>query len=320
MKHSFFLFFLFACCIPVSASADVVDRAVAIVNDDVITLSEVNELGEPYFAEAREKARPEELPRALEQIRASIIEQLIEKQLMLQEAQKNNLTISEQEVEQAFQRILDTNHITEKELSKELESTHLTLQGYKEGLHDQILSSKLVNYAVRSKVLIPDSQLEEYYNREYAQQGAGSGYYLLQIGIDWQHAGIAPEEARQNIEEAHAKALQGEDFSSLAREYSNLPSATDNGDLGLFQADEMAPYMRTPVMTLKPGEISTIVETPSTYQFFKLLSLQKGTITSQVPFAEVKEEIHEKLYQEELEKRYKDWLEGMKEKAYIRIL
>ena len=114
--------------------------------------------------------------------------------------------------------------------------------------------------------------------------------------------------------------LQGDDFGELARQHSDLPSASDGGDLGVFQLNEMALFMRDAVRNLKPGKISEIVQTDSDYQFFKLVSSQEGQIVAKVPYASAKEEIREKLYQEEMELRYKSWFQELRDKAYIKIL
>ena len=82
----------------------------------------------------------------------------------------------------------------------------------------------------------------------------------------------------------------------------------------------MANYMRDAVVKLKPGEVSSIVETENGYHFFKLLSSQEGKIVAHESFESVKEQIREKLYQQAMEQRYNEWLKSMREKAYIKIL
>ena len=114
-------------------------------------------------------------------------------------------------------------------------------------------------------------------------------------------------------------ALAGQDFKKLAHEYSDLPSAVDGGDIGVFKENEMAPAMRKAIIGLKPGEVSTIVETPSGYQVFKLLSSQEGQIVTKVPYESVKDEIREILYRQEMQKLYKNWLEELRSQSYVRV-
>ena len=115
-------------------------------------------------------------------------------------------------------------------------------------------------------------------------------------------------------------AKSGEDFKSLAEKFSDLPSASDGGDIGVFTLDEMAPFMRDAVAELHPGQLSQIVETPAGFQFFKLLTMQDEAAVETAAFDAVKEEIREKLFEEKLKVAYTNWVKKLKEEAYIQKL
>jgi peptidyl-prolyl cis-trans isomerase SurA len=128
------------------------------------------------------------------------------------------------------------------------------------------------------------------------------------------------EEARKKAEDIRARVLDGENFMELAKAYSNLPSATDGGDIGLFQKNEMAAYMKDVILAMHPGEISPIIEKGNTFQFFKLFSMRDGDIVVKAPYESVREEIRDILYQQEMEEQYKSWVKSLREGAYIKIL
>ncbi|HEB49625.1 MAG TPA: peptidylprolyl isomerase [Desulfobulbus sp.] len=300
--------------------ADVVDRCVAVVNDDIITLSEVNELGKPLFQRVAEEVSSDQLAEALRQARETVINKLIEKKLLAQEAEKLHIKVTDKEVEQALARILERNHTSREVFKKELAAMGMDEQRYKEDLRDQILGSKVINYEVRSKIIIPEEKIIDYYDTHYTEQVGEGGYYILQIGISWDKEGTTREEARQKAERIRSLAVNGKDFKELARKYSDLPSSVDGGDIGVFRKDEMAGYMRKAVTALKPGQVSEVVETPVGYQIFKLLSSQEGQIITKVPYKDVKEEIRATLYQQEMQELYKNWMKRMREQAYIKIL
>lgn len=308
------------------AHGEVVDRCVAVVNEDVITLSEVNELGKPLFQRVAEQAPADQLTDALQQARRTVIEKLIDKKLLLQEANKLQISVSDEDVDNALQRILDRNQTSMEQFRSELATMGMDEKQYREDLKEQILSSKLVSYEVRSKVIIPEEKIIDYYDMHYTEQLGAGGYYILQIGIsrDEKDAQADPatarKEARSKAERVLSLAGNEKDFKELARQYSDLPSAVDGGDIGVFQENEMAPYMRDAVTALKPGQISGIIETPDGYQIFKLLSSQEGQIITKEPYESVKEEIRETLYRQEMQKRYKSWLNSIHEQAYIKIL
>lgn len=308
-----------------SGLANIVDRSVAIVNDDTITLSEVNELGQSFFKKITAETPPERLSEALYQARLTVIDKLIEKKLMIQEAKKLQIQVSDQDVDNAVQRILTNNKTTMDQFRKELLSMGMSEKQYREELRDQILSSKLINYEVRTKVVIPEEKILDYYDTHFTEQTGGGGYFLQQIGCLWGTPladGSVPtrEAAQEKIKKAHRLAQDGKDFKELARQFSDLPTAKDGGDLGRFEQDELASYIREAIANLKSGDVSPIVETGNGYLFFKIVSMEPGKIIAKESYESVKDQIREKLSQQAMETRFKDWLKSIRDQAYIKIL
>jgi len=311
--------------LPAPSRANVVDRTVAIVNEDSITLSEVNELGKSFFQKISEETPAGQLNEALQQARMTVIDKLIDKKLLMQEAKKYNLRVSEEEIEGALQRVITNNKSTMEQFRKEISSMGMSEKQYRENLREQILNSKLINFEVRSKVVIAEDQIIDYYNRHFTHQASDGGYYILQIGFVWNapdRDGTTPTqaEARAKAEKIRDLARKGKDFKELAKQYSDLPSAAEGGDLGSFQESEMAPSMHAAMANLKPGDVSPIIEVDQGFQFFKIQSSQPGTIVTKAAYEAVKEEIREKLSQQAMEQRFKDWLAEIRAKAYIKIL
>ena len=121
-------------------------------------------------------------------------------------------------------------------------------------------------------------------------------------------------------ERIRSLAVTGEDFRELAKKYSDLPSAADGGDIGVLNKDDMSAEMIEIISKTKPGEISSIIETSSGFQFFKVLSSQEGQIITKVPYESVKNDIYDILYQQEIEQRYEEGLQEKKSQSYIKIL
>ena len=324
--HRCLIFFVIFFCVAGKTSADVVDRIVAIVNDDVITLSEVNEEGKALFQRVAEQAAPSELATALSQVRQSVIEKLIEKKIMLQEAVRANISVSDEDVDKAFNIILTRNKTTIEQFRNQLASMGMTEKQYRENLRSQVLSSKLVNYEVRSKLIIPESKVIDYYDAHFTERVGEGGYYILQIGVSWDlpdgngKVSRTKEDAQKKAERIRSLALSENDFRMLAREHSDLPSAVDGGDIGVLNKEDMSPAMLDVITKTKPGDITPVISTAAEYQFFKVLSSQEGQIITKVPFESVKEEIYDTLYQQEIEARFDEWLKNAKNRSYIKIL
>lgn len=311
-------------------SAQLVDRVVAVVNDDVITLSEVNDAGKGYFKKITQEAPSAQIEDALSQARQKVLNTLIDTRLIAQEAKKQGVTISSEEVQAAAEQMTISNNMTREMLDSQLAEMGMDYDDYLETLRNQILQSKLVNFEIRSKLIITDDMILDYYDSNYTKHVSDGGYYLMQMGFVWgkdtpvknspaaQYADKI--DAKKRAERVHDLVKGGQDFRTLAKKFSDLPSAADGGDLGVFQKDEMAPYMKDAVIPLKPGQTSEVIETPSGYQFFKLLSSQDGQIVVQASFASVKEEIRTRLYEQKLKERFNEWVTKIKKEAYIKRL
>jgi peptidyl-prolyl cis-trans isomerase SurA len=304
-----------------------VDRVVAVVNDDAITLSELEKAGREFFERIKTQAPANEVDRAMEKARKDVLSSLIDKFIVRQQAEKLFITVSEKELDAAIDQMLVRNNATIQDFRGELTEMNISEQDYRDNLRDQILKSKLIGYEVRSRIVIIEEDIQAYYQKEYTLGKGEGGYYILQMGFTWRNTVVlekagfdTKEEAREKAEEIRVKVVAGESFRELAKAYSNLPSAADGGDIGLFKKNEMASYMKDVIMAMRPGEISPIVETGNAFQFFKLLSAQEGDVVVKAPYESVREEIRNILYRQEMEEQYNIWVKSLREEAYIKIL
>jgi len=305
-----------------NATAEVADRIVAVVNDEVITLSELNEEGAPYFQELIKKAPADQLQGEMVKLRQEVLSHLIDLRLVEQEASKQDIKISDDEINQTIETMLSENHATKEEMHRDLVSKGMTDETYKKQLKEQMLQSRLIGREIRSKVVITDERVNQYYKENYttAQPAKVSGYHLLQMGFLWgaEYQKKSPAEAKQAAEQAKSQLQAGKTFAEVAADLSDLPSKEDGGDIGVFQTEELAAQMKEAVLALKPGGVSDILEMANGYQIIKLVSQQEGDQVSGPPLVEVKKEIEAKLYKEESEKHYKKWITDLRAKAFIK--
>lgn len=313
--------------LPLLVSAEVVDKVVAVVNDEVITLSELeSEATALYRTIAKNKS---ELPliEALEQAREVTLNNMIDQRLINQRAKKYNVTVAEQEIDAAYDKMRKGLSLSPAEFRNKLDQSGMTEESYRNKLKSQILQNKLLSYDVRSKVVVTEEMILDHYDENYTSKVDKGSYYLLQMGFTWdtdkpdtQEVEASKKETSIRAERVYKLVKNGEDFRSLAKKFSDLPSATDGGDIGSFTLDEMAASMREAVAPLQPGELSKIIESPAGYQFFKLLSGEENAIVVTASFEAVKEEIKEKLYEDKLKDAYSEWVKKLKEDAYIQKL
>ncbi len=303
------------------AQARIIDRVVAEVNGEIITLSQLEQELAAAEEQIMQQVAATERDNARQQARRQLLSGLIDRLLVEQHAAKLGISVDEREIDEAVGRILAENQISLAELQRDLQANNSSLAAYRRELRTQILQSRLLNLEVRERVVIPESQIKEYYQQKYATSREEDAYHILQMGFSWQTDNEQErEEARQRALAAREEALSNAaDFKELARRYSELPSARDGGDIGVFRRADLAGVMLEHIPRLSPGEISPLIETAAGYQFFKLLS-DRGDLKGQLSYEEAKGEIREKLYRQALEDQFSRWVSNLRESAYIRVI
>jgi peptidyl-prolyl cis-trans isomerase SurA len=301
-----------------SAQALMIDRIVARVNDDVITLSELQEEGLPLFERLRENYTGKELEHQVQRAEREFLDQLVLKRLQLQYASQVGITASENEINAAFKDVLSRNNLTQEQLVELLTRESLTLQDYKDRLREQIVLARLMNQAVRSRVSVDTSEVEAYY-----QTHRGEFDQAPQARVRHIFFRVDPGTGRPQTDDAQARATRvlqearnGGDFANLARRYSEDATAANGGDLGLIKRGDARPEFEEVIFNMKEGEISEIIRTPNGLHIVKIESFSKGSLRG---FSEIKPEIERRLLQEKMEKRFQDWTNELKDKAFIEI-
>lgn len=310
-----------------SVYSELIDRVVAEVNNDVITLSELNEEGESFIRKIIAEVPAQDRDLALQQAYQDILDGLVDKLLISQEAARQGIVATDEEIEAATNRIISASKLSREAFFAELDSKGIDEESFLNNMRSQIYQNKIVTRDISSKIVITEEMILDYYDNTYTRRVGEGGFYLLQIGIDWNDGESDSDpatieknklEARQRAERVHKLARSGNDFKELARKFSDLPSAADGGDIGIFDEDDMASYMKKAVLTLEPGAVSPIIESPVGFQFFKLLSNREGGIVMQAPYDSVKEDIREELYNKAMQDAFVNWINEIKTKSYIK--
>lgn len=305
---------------PVPARGELLDRIVATVNNDIVTLSDLNELYLPYAERVREYGYPPEKEQELLfEARKKILDQLIEQKLADQEISAKKIRVSDDEVDNALEQVKNTNLCTEEDLVRILAQDGYTLEEYKERLREQILRAKLVNREVKSKIVITEDEIRDCYNKNKELYKGKIRYHIRSILLK-----TYPSEDKDRVEAVVRKGehvlekiRNGLSFEDAARQFSEAESAASGGDLGFFTLDELTPDLREVLQNMQPGEISPVLKTSAGIQIIQLVGKKE---TPGKSFEEAKPEIHQELFQSVVDKKYEEWLKGLREKAYIKVM
>ncbi len=281
-----------------SASSVIIDRIVAVVNGDIITLSEVQKINAVYSSQ---------------NIRRDALNDLIEKRLILQEAKKLGIKTTDDELKDAIEDIKRKNNIDDTGFMSLLAKEGVTLEEYKANLKDQLTIGRLIETEVRSKIVVTDKDISDYY-REHLKDFTlpeESRVRHIFLRIDKNN----PTAVRGVVMDIMKKLKEGVAFADLAKVYSSdEASAKAGGDIGFLKKGQMSPEFESIVFSLKSGEVSEPVFTEKGAHIIKVEET-KGD--RQQSLSEVSNKIKEILLQKTYEKRYNEWIRGLRKKAFI---
>jgi parvulin-like peptidyl-prolyl isomerase len=290
--------------IPSSSAAKVEDRIMAIVNSDLIMLSEIKRELAPERERIEKQFRGEELSRRLRMAEAMALTTMIERRLQLQEAKVRSIEVGDHEVKQALKQLIQQG---EKIDDQDPANTR--------NVREQLTLLKVVDREVRSGVMVADPEMKRYYQEHRDRFALPEEYTLSQIFIK--------PRSSDEMADAHAKAQdvirllkRGESFEDLALQYSDGPTASRGGRLGLVRQGELLPAIERGVSNLVPGGISDVIASPEGLHIVRVDDKKPKQFR---PFEEVRQEIQALVFQQKSEDMFQSWLADLKNKAYIEI-
>lgn len=307
---SFFTVSSFTC-----NAGEVLDKVVAIVNDEPILQSELDKVLAAVYAQYKKQFEGDDLYSKLDEARKEILNQLIEDKLIYQEAVELGLEITEGEIADQLASVKEQFGDEEK-FNEFLSTQGLSVSKLEERLKQQVAIRKMHHYHVRSRVIVTPKEIENYYNENIKLFTAEESIKVRTITIRKNEKGRSDEEAKAITEEILRKNYTGEKFEDLAKEYSEDTKAESGGDLGYVARGDLIPEIEKVIFSLKSGEMSPVIETEMGFHLFMVEEKQaKRTKT----FNEVREKIKDMLYHKQTVERFKEWMAELKSKAYISI-
>jgi peptidyl-prolyl cis-trans isomerase SurA len=304
------------------AAADnvVVDRIVAVVNEDLITLYDLNQAFQPYEANIRALGySPEKEQEALFKLRADLLNRIVDRKLTDQAIKRNNIEVSEKEIDAALERIKEGRSLTDEDLRAGLAQQGLTMEEYRQNIKQQLLRNILVNREVKSKIVITEDEIKRYYDAHSEKYAGETKYHIWNIFIrvpEFEN-GSAKQRALEKMESVATKLKQGEAFESLAALKPDSPMDPEGADLGLYRLEELSPQLQKAIKDMKAGDFSPILDTDMGYQ---IIYVQKIINSNPKSLADVKSEIQQALYDEAVENRFQTWLQNLRNKSHIKII
>lgn len=301
-----------------SVSAEVLNRIVAIVNNDIITLYELNAKIKQLTGLQPNDLRNQDMEGYLK-TRRQVLDLLIDEKLASDKIQELGIDVSPKEVEAAIEKIKKDNNLTDEDLKTSLKKQGVTYESYRENIKSELERIRLISFEVKSKIIIEEEEIKEYYEKHKDEFTSKERIHLAAITLTRGNPSNQDEtiSLHREAEEIILRLKEGEDFGELAKKFSQGPGAQDGGDLGFFNTSQLDPKLLNVIKELPEGGISKPIIRTSGIQIIKVVGKKERRVK---PLNEVRDAIYGIHFREKVNNRYASWIEALREKAYIKIL
>ncbi|HEX8313184.1 MAG TPA: peptidyl-prolyl cis-trans isomerase [Chthoniobacteraceae bacterium] len=299
---------------PSVVAQEVLDGIAAVVNDAVITFSQVRELVGAQEKAARETLKGEELVEKVKEIRLRAINDLIDRELILQEFKSKGFTIPDHFLEERISTIIREEFGGDRSaFVRTLAAQGYTLERFRQLEREKMIVQAMRSQNVKSDVLVPEPKVVAYYQKNTAAYSEEEQIKLRMITI---RKSEGSDSRRKMMEEIRQKIVEGAEFQDLARMYSEDSTQEAGGDWGWITRKTLNEELTKIAFSLKAGEVSKIIELGNSYYLLQVEAKKNATTK---PLTEVRAEIEKKLIQEERQRTMQEWTAKLRKKAYIKL-
>jgi parvulin-like peptidyl-prolyl isomerase len=305
-------------CVPVGAA--VVDKVIAVVNNEVITLAEFNKSFEPYLKNINDNYKGKDKEAIINQSKEAFLKRLVDNLLIEQEAKKvgRGMEIKDEEVMDVIRDMIAKRKSNMEDFKKNLAREGNSLESLKKDVKSQIMRMRLLRREIKSKVIVSDEEIGEYYNKNRQDYEGKEAVRLKQIFLAIPAKADMKTKAKIKAaaEQLRKRALAGEQFELLAVKYSQGPGAAQGGDIGFVEKGTIIAALDSVAFNLPIEKVSKVIESGIGFHIIKVVD-KKGAGLK--PIAAVREEIKTKIEEEKLDKKYEEWITSIRKKSFIEI-
>jgi peptidyl-prolyl cis-trans isomerase SurA len=296
---------------------EIVDRVVAVVNDDVITQYELDSTVELILKRNEQSIRPEDRERITAEARKAVLDRLIEDLILRQEARRLGIVVREEELTATIQEALAKRNLSIDTLQEALIKDGTNYEKYREATRSDMIKSRILQREIRPRVSVTNEEIGAFYQEHRDEYEGKLRVRLLMIALP---VPAGSDEAAQAAQRTKAESIlkrirAGEYFEALANENS-MGQGRSGGDIGYVEKGSMNPIIEEVAFNLKPGEVSGVIETPQGFYIIRALDKRGG---GNLSLKATRAEIEEQLFIEKIEKKYMEWLAEKRQKAHIEI-
>jgi len=301
-----------------AAESQVIDGIAAVVNGDVITFSQVQEVSGPRERTLREQFTGQELINKIKEARLAVLSDLIDRQLILQEFKKKQFSIPEYVIDDQVQTLIKEEFAGDRQaFVRTLNAQGYTMGKFREIQRDKVIVGAMRQNNVKGNFAASPQMAQAYYkaNKQEFATPEQLKLRMIVLNADPLDAGSG-DSTRKMAEEIRQKVKDGADFATMAKTYSMDGTAESGGDWGMIDRKTLNQELTDVAFALSPSQVSPVVQIGDS---FYLLYCESKKNSSYIPLSEVLDGIQKKLGQVQRQKATQKWIDSLREKAYIKI-
>lgn len=302
------------------AQTGTLDRIVAVVNNEIILYSELEEQ-----VSLLQKVAPGlnlNNSQEREQFERETLQRMVKERLVEQEVKRLNINVDKRDIDNAVENFKKENGFTDDQLKYVLQQQGKTLEEFRENIKKQLERARLIERVLKSKTVVTDEQIDAYLQGNPNPGVTGLGRerrHLAVIFLPFRDKSQV-NDVEKLAQDIHGRLKKGEDFARLAGQYSQGPAAQEGGDLGFIAADELSPAIESATRGLNANQFSEPMKTPQGYYIIKVLEVQRETqAAGSAGSTAARDKARSALFQQEVDRRYEQWIKELTDKSFIQI-
>jgi parvulin-like peptidyl-prolyl isomerase len=315
---TFLLAIVMGLLFPAWMHAYITDRIAAVVNDEIITMRELEEAFDPFKKNIENSYQGQDLDKVMAENKLAMLNRMIDSMLIEQEARKAGIVVKEEELMEVVKDMLRGRGMKMEEFVKGLSAEGMTFDGYKKEIRQQLVRVRVIRREIGSKIAVMEEEIGDYYRAHrdiYEGREARRIKHILLLVPDRADE-ITKKKLKDEAEMIHNRLEKGESFDLLASRYSQGPAAATGGDIGFLEKGLMYPEVETITFSLGLEQVSEVIESPVGFHIIKVIDKRGAGIK---PLESVREEIQAKIEEEKISKKLEGWIAEIRKRSYIDI-
>ncbi|MCG8554100.1 MAG: SurA N-terminal domain-containing protein [Proteobacteria bacterium] len=294
------------------AHGEVIERVVAVVNEDAVLLSELRTKAAPFTAEAMKAATEVERMAQIDRIYKGLLDRLVDERLMEQTARDMRVNVTAEEVGRAITTMREQNSLAEDAFWKAVRGTGMSKHQYKNDVRRQLMRLKVINQRVRGKINVSEAAVRERYDTQLRAARRTLRFHAKHVFF------AVPDHATATVVAATKRRAENVRATIDAAGFDAAVKRHGGGDLGWLSQGDLPDTLEEALLTLEPGQISPVVRGPSGLHIFLLRERQRGS-EALPPFEQARVPIQRELLETAMARQERAFVEEMRRKAVIEI-